>query len=43
VQDEENFQETREAFLRNWVESVFARQSCESAEYRLELRKFLTA
>lgn len=42
VQEETNFQETREACLRSWIDTVFARQSCESAEYRLELRKFLS-
>lgn len=43
LQSEESFQITREAFLKHWLESVFGRQSCESDEYRLELRKFLTA
>jgi len=43
LQQEEDFQATREAFLRTWIEAVFAKQSSESTEYRLELRKFLSA
>jgi len=43
LQQEEDFQSTREAFLRTWIEAVFAKQSSESVEYRMELRKFLSA
>jgi hypothetical protein len=39
---ETDFQEVREVCLRKWLVSVFARQSCETDEYRAELRKFLT-
>lgn len=43
VAEEGSFQATRETCLRNWVAAVFARQGCECAQYRLELRKFLTS
>jgi len=43
LQQEEDFQATREAFLRTWLETVFSKQSSESDDYRTELRKFLSA
>jgi hypothetical protein len=42
AEQEGGFQAAREGCLRNWLEAVFSRQSCECDEYRLELRKFLT-